>query len=51
MITGDQQMTAAAIGAELNISAANGLALDGRELADLSDEELVATTGEVAIYS
>ena len=51
MITGDQQMTAAAIGAELNISTANGLALDGRELADLSDEELVATTGEVAIYS
>ena len=45
MITGDQQMTAAAIGAELNISSASGMALDGMELAGLSDEELVAATG------
>ena len=51
MITGDQQMTAAAIGAELNISSASGMALDGKELAALSDEELVAATGDVAIYS
>ena len=51
MITGDQQMTAAAIGAELNISSASGMALDGMELAGLSDEELVAATGDVAIYS
>ncbi|MGB1233378.1 MAG: cation-translocating P-type ATPase, partial [Poseidonia sp.] len=51
MITGDQQMTAAAIGAELDIASASGTALDGRELAALSDEELVEVTGDVAIYS
>ena len=27
------------------------MALDGKELAALSDEELVAATGDVAIYS
>ena len=51
MITGDQQMTAAAIGAELNITSASGASLDGKELASLSDEELMEASGEVAIYS
>ena len=51
MITGDQQMTAAAIGAELNISSASGASLDGMELAALSDDELIDATSDVAIYS
>ncbi len=51
MITGDQQMTAAAIGSELNISSVSSRSIDGKELAALSDEELLETTGGVAIYS
>ena len=51
MITGDQQMTAAAIGSELNITSASGSSLDGMELAALSDEELLHATADVAIYS
>ena len=51
MITGDQQMTAAAIGEELNINSASGASIDGKELARLSDEELLETTNDIAIYS
>ena len=51
MITGDQQMTAAAIGAELDIASASGASLDGMELAALSDDELVRASADVAIYS
>ena len=50
MITGDQQMTAAAIGEELNINSASGDSIDGKELARLSDEELLETTNDIAIY-
>jgi len=51
MITGDQQMTAAAIGEELNIKSASGASIDGKELATLTDKELLETTSDVAIYS
>ena len=51
MITGDHQMTAAAIGRELDITSSGRGPLDGKDLALLSDEELREASGEVAIYS
>ncbi len=51
MITGDQQMTAAAIGRELDITSSGRGPLDGKNLAALSDDELREVSGEVAIYS
>ena len=51
MITGDQQMTAAAIGSELDIESATAGPLDGTDLAALTDEELAAVSSDVAIYS
>ena len=40
MITGDQAMTAAAIGNELDITNGTEAPLDGKQLSALSDEEL-----------
>ena len=40
MITGDQQMTAAAIGRELNIESGSLSSIDGKELSEITDEEL-----------
>ena len=51
MITGDQQMTAAAIGSELDIESTVAGPLDGTDLAALTDEELAAVSSDVAIYS
>jgi Ca2+-transporting ATPase len=51
MITGDQQMTAAAIGRELNIEPGPMGALDGKELSAMTDEELLSVSGNVSIYS
>ena len=51
MITGDQQMTAAAIGSELDIESSVAGPLDGADLAALTDEELAAVSSDVAIYS
>ena len=51
MITGDQQMTAAAIGSELDIESSTAGPLDGTDLAALTDEELAAVSSDVAIYS
>jgi len=51
MITGDQQMTAAAIGRELSIESGNYGGLDGRELSEMTDEDLVNMSANVAIYS
>jgi len=51
MITGDQQMTAAAIGSELDIESSKAGPLDGTDLAALTDEELAAVSSDVAIYS
>jgi Ca2+-transporting ATPase len=51
MITGDQRMTAAAIGRELNIEAGGLNSIDGKDLSELSDEELEQMAGNIAIYS
>ncbi len=51
MITGDQQMTAAAIGKELDIESGTLGALDGQSLTDMSDEELVNVSANVSIYA
>jgi len=51
MITGDQQMTAAAIGRELDIESGTLGALDGQSLTDMSDEELVNVSANVSIYA
>jgi len=51
MITGDQQMTAAAIGRELDIESGTLGALDGQSLTDMSDEELVKVSANVSIYA
>ena len=51
MITGDHQMTAAAIGRELDITSSATGPLDGKNLALLSDDELREVSGDVAIYS
>ena len=51
MITGDQAMTATAIGKELNINVGNGPALDGNALANMDASELEESVQDVAIYS
>ena len=51
MITGDQAMTAAAIGNELDITNGSEAPLDGKQLSALSDEELAEVSGDVSIYS
>ena len=51
MITGDQQMTATAIGKELNIEMTSLSTLDGKDLSSMSDEELEQVSAGVSIYS
>lgn len=51
MITGDHQMTAAAIGRELDIHSGSNGPLDGKQLAALDDESLGKVSGDVSIYS
>ena len=51
MITGDQAMTASAIGRELDITDGTTQALDGKELAALSDRDLPKISSEVSIFS
>ncbi len=51
MITGDHQMTAAAIGQELDIESSVIGPLDGKDLAAMSTERLNEVSGEVSIYS
>lgn len=51
MITGDQAMTATAIGDELNINVGNSPALDGNALSKMDAEELENAVQNVAIYS
>jgi Ca2+-transporting ATPase len=50
MITGDHPKTAAVIAAELGISADGG-AITGADLQQLSDEQLLQTVREVSIYA
>ena len=51
MITGDHQMTAAAIGQELDIESSVIGPLDGKDLAAMSTERLNEVSAEVSIYS
>lgn len=51
MITGDQAMTATAIGKELNINVGMTPSLDGNALAAMEPEELEDVAQDVAIYS
>ena len=51
MITGDQAMTASAIGRELDITDGTTQALDGKELAAISDHDLPKVSRDVSIFS
>ncbi len=51
MITGDHQVTAKAVAAELGLLARGGGVVTGRDLDGMSDEELARRSGEVAVYA
>ncbi len=51
MITGDYRETAAAIAREIGLHRSDGLILTGRELDQMSDEELVQVVEEVDVYA
>jgi Ca2+-transporting ATPase len=51
MLTGDQRSTAAAVGRQLNLMAEGDAVLDGRELDELSSEDLGARLPRVAGFS
>ncbi len=51
MITGDHKTTAAAIGRDIGIMEENDLALTGKELDDLTDEELDEKLEHISVYA
>ena len=51
MITGDQRMTATAIGTEIGIVQEDSDHMSGKELRECSDEELQERLNTVAIFS
>jgi magnesium-transporting ATPase (P-type) len=51
MITGDHEDTAVAIAKELGIMSDGGISVGGRQLAALSDAELDAQIGKVAVFA
>lgn len=51
MITGDQAVTAEAIGRQLGVLTAGESTLDGRQLARLSEDELTAKVAEVGTFA
>jgi len=51
MITGDHQATAEAIARQLGMLPANGLVMNGQQLAAISDEQLDARIEEVSVYA
>jgi len=51
MITGDYRETAAAIAREIGLHRSDGLILTGRELDQMSDEELVQVVEDVDVYA
>lgn len=51
MITGDHPMTALAIAQQIGIAVENTEVITGRQLADMSDDELRQRVGEVPVYA
>ena len=51
MITGDHLVTASAIARKIGISDDNGRAVEGREIENLSDEELDEFVSDVSVYA
>jgi Ca2+-transporting ATPase len=51
MITGDQQKTAVSIGHELNICRKDYMGINGRDLSNISDEDLVKIAQSTSIFS
>lgn len=51
MITGDHAATAAAIAAQIGLVGPGGTVVTGRELAEMSDDELVANVRNYAVYA
>lgn len=51
MITGDQLVTASAIARKIGILDDNGRAVEGREIENLSDEELDEFVSDVSVYA
>ena len=51
MITGDQQITANAIGLELNITDGINPAINGAQLSNFTDEELIEVSSNASIFS
>ncbi len=51
MVTGDQKLTAQAIGEQLGIVDGNRIVLDGRAIAGMSDEELAAAAERAGAFS
>ncbi|MBQ70074.1 MAG: ATPase [Euryarchaeota archaeon] len=51
MITGDQHVTAAAIGKELAITSGTLPPVDGKDLQDMSDEDLLEVSQNISIFS
>jgi len=50
MITGDQEITALAIGKSLGITKKHSESLSGHKLMEMSDEELIDVVGEVDVF-
>lgn len=51
MVTGDHRATAAAIARELGLLTDGGRVVDGRELEEMSDEELRAQVEEITVFA
>jgi Ca2+-transporting ATPase len=51
MLTGDQRLTALAVGREIGVVAADGEVADGRELDAMSPESFAARVGRIAAFS
>ncbi|HWR55899.1 MAG TPA: heavy metal translocating P-type ATPase [Negativicutes bacterium] len=51
MITGDHPGTARAIAQELGLMPAQGRVVLGREIDDMSDEQLAAVAGDISVYA
>jgi len=51
MVTGDHKITAAAIAKEIGLDVDNGLVIEGRELDNMSDEELYDIIDRIVVFA